>query len=77
MKLFDLGGVEPELFQDFVVVLAEAGPAACRFLCDAVHLHGAADRKRQLASRAFERNDDVVARNCGSLTTSAGSRIAP
>src|SRR5271170_2456409 len=47
MKLFDLGSVEPELFENFVVVLAQAGSAACGFLCNAVHLHGAADRKRQ------------------------------
>jgi hypothetical protein len=60
MKLFDLGTVEPELSENFVIVLAQAGRAPCRFLCNAVHLHGAADRKRQLASRALERNDDVV-----------------
>jgi hypothetical protein len=60
MKLFDLASVEPELFENFVIVLAQAGRAACGFLCNAVHLHGAADRKRQPASRALERNNDVV-----------------
>src|SRR5713226_6906449 len=60
MKVFDLGSVEPELSENFVIVLAQARRAVCGFLCNAVHLHGAADRKRQLASRALERNDNVV-----------------
>src|SRR4051812_26867042 len=60
LKLFDLGRVEPELPEDLVIVLAEAGRAACRLLFNAMHLHGAADRQRQLAFRALEGNDDVV-----------------
>src|SRR6266436_8841563 len=60
MKLFDLASVEPELPENVVIVLAEVGRTACGFLCNAVHLHGAADRRGQLASRALERNDDVV-----------------
>ena len=41
-----------------MVVLAEAGRAARGFLGNAVQQHGIA--KRQLASRALERNDHVV-----------------
>src|SRR4051794_24604417 len=60
IKLFDLGRVEPELLENLVIVLTEAGPATRRLLCNAVHLHGAADCEGQLAFCGLERNDDVV-----------------
>src|SRR5712672_1269192 len=51
---------EAELLENFLVVLAEVGRAACGLLCDAMHLYRAADRRGELAAGAFERNDDVI-----------------
>src|ERR1700754_1375179 len=36
VELFDLSSVEAELPENFVIVLAEVGRAACGVLCDAV-----------------------------------------
>src|SRR6266567_179515 len=56
----DLGRIESQLLENLRVVLTDVGGSHCRHLDDAMHLDRAADRGRQLAAGAFERNDDVV-----------------
>src|ERR1700752_3211145 len=56
----DFGRAKSELLENLLVVLAEPRSALCRRLGDAVHLDRAADRRRQLAAGALERNDDVI-----------------
>src|SRR6478672_8736451 len=52
--------VEPELFENFLVVFSQLRRALCRYFCDAVHLNRTTDCKFQVFSRAFERHNDVV-----------------
>ena len=52
--------LEPEFFENFVVMLAKLGRSPCRYFCDAMHLNRTTDCKFQVFSRAFERHYDVV-----------------
>src|SRR5215470_10501388 len=59
-QALDAVRVKPQLLEELIGVLAEPGRAPRRHLGDAMHLDWAADRRGELAARAFERNDDVV-----------------
>src|SRR5258705_13045077 len=56
----DLFRVEAQLLENLFIMLAKFRPAFCGYLVDAVNLNRAADRRGQLAARAFEWNDDVI-----------------
>src|SRR5262249_27037805 len=56
----DALGVEAELAENLLGVLAEVGSAAGRSFRDAMHLDRAADRGGQLAAGPLEGNDDFV-----------------
>src|SRR6185312_672049 len=56
----DFAGGEAQLLEHLLTVLTKSRCASCRCFGDAMHLNRAADRRRQLAAGAFERNDDVI-----------------
>src|ERR1700693_3582306 len=56
----DLARVEAKLFENLFVVLSKCWSASRRHFRHAMHLNWTADRRGQLATGAFERNDDVV-----------------
>src|SRR6266700_8109979 len=60
MQTIDFGRTESELPKNLVVVFSDLRGALGGLLGDAMHLKRAADRRRQLAAGAFERNDDVI-----------------
>src|SRR5947208_440666 len=59
-QALDVTGAEAQLSENLLIVLSERRRAPCRHFGDAMHLNRAADRRRQLAAGAFERNDDVI-----------------
>src|SRR5882757_11562339 len=59
-QTIDLARAESKLPENFLVVLSNLWGPLRGHLGDAMHLKRAADRRRQLAAGAFERNDDVV-----------------
>src|SRR3954462_12730214 len=56
----DLAGAEAQLLENRLIVLSKRGRAPCRHFGDAMHLNRTADRRRQLAAGALERNDNVI-----------------
>src|SRR5438876_7645432 len=56
----DFRRAESELFENLFVVLAEFRRAFRRHFADTMHLNRTADRRAQLAARAFERHDDII-----------------
>src|SRR3954470_8508656 len=56
----DLAGVEPELSENLVVVLADFRRSPGRHFVDAVNLQRAADRELQFSAGSLERNNNVV-----------------
>src|SRR5258708_817911 len=52
--------VEPQFFENLLVVFADFRRAFRRHFRHTVHLDRTADRGSQLAARALERNDDVI-----------------
>jgi hypothetical protein len=77
VQLFDLGSVETELPENFVIVLTKTGRAVCGFLGNAVHLHGILTVSVSLPPAPSSGTTMSFARNCGSSSTSLGSTIAP
>src|SRR5436309_13246044 len=59
-QALNLFRVEPEFFENFVVVFSQLRRSLCRYFRDAVHLNGTTDRKLQAFSGAFEWDDYVV-----------------
>ena len=57
---FDGNVVEAEFFQDFVVVFADFRGPFSRDFDHAVYLNRAADCEIQIATRALDRDDDIV-----------------
>jgi hypothetical protein len=49
-----------ELFQNFIVMLADSRRAPGRYFRNTVHLNRTADGRGQLLAGSFERNDDVI-----------------
>src|SRR6266576_2913271 len=56
----DFVSIESEFIEYFLVVFAEFRCAFRRHFGDTLYLHRTADRGGQLATCAFERNDDVI-----------------
>ena len=52
--------LETQLFENLVIVLSDFRCALCRHFSYVVHLYRTADRKLQIPSGAFERDNDTV-----------------
>src|SRR6202049_2165281 len=59
-QTIDFGRTESELPENLLVVFSNFWGALRGHLGDAMHLKRAVDRRRQLATGAFEWNDDVI-----------------
>src|SRR5216684_1545411 len=59
-QTIDFGRAKSELPENLLVVFSDLWGALGGHFGDAMHLKRAADRRRQLAAGAFERNDDVI-----------------
>ena len=66
-QFIDLDRIESQLLENLRVVLTDVRGSRCRRLRNAMHLNRAADRGRQFAAGACERNDDVVRAQLGIL----------
>src|SRR5258705_10115660 len=60
MQTIDFGRAKSELPENLLVVFSNLWGSLRGHLGNAMHLKRAADRRRQLAASAVERNDDVV-----------------
>src|ERR1700694_1160285 len=59
-QAIDFGRVESQFLENLVVVLSDFRSALRGYFGNSMHLNRTADRRRQLAAGAFQRDDDVV-----------------
>src|SRR5712675_107984 len=52
--------IEPKVFENFVVMLAEFRSAPCSYFSDTMYLNRTADSRGQVIARTFERNDNLI-----------------
>src|SRR6266849_1538727 len=59
-QVVDLLCIEPQFFENLLVVFSKFRGAPCCYLGDTVHLNRAADRSLEVSTGAIQRNDNVV-----------------